>query len=44
MIDYLEKNQLPRDTKQALTIATKAHSYCVLDGILYFISGKKRKY
>ena len=40
MIDYLEKKQLPGDTKQA---AAKAHSYCVLDGILYLINGKKRK-
>ena len=43
MIDYLEKKQLPGDTKQAQVIATKAHSYCVLDGILYLINGKKRK-
>ena len=43
MIDYLEKKQLPGDTKQAQIIAAKAHSYCVLDGILYLINGKKRK-
>jgi len=43
IIDYLEKNQLPSDTKQSRVIAAKAHSYCVVDGILYLINGKKRK-
>ena len=43
MINYLEKNQLPQGIKQDRVIAAKAPSYCVLDGILYFINGKKRK-
>jgi len=43
IIDYLEKNQLPSDTEQSRVIAAKAHSYCIVDGILYLISGKKRK-
>ena len=43
MFDYLEKNHLPRDTKQARVISAKAPSYSVLDGTLYFINGKKRK-
>jgi len=42
IMDYLEKNQLPKDTKQAQIIAAKAHSYCILDGI-HLISGKRRK-
>ena len=32
------------NTKQSCVIATKAHSYFVVDGILYLINGKKRKY
>jgi len=42
IIDYLEKNQLPSNTKQSRVIAAKAHSYCFVDGILYPINGKRR--
>ena len=43
IMDYLEKNQLPSNTKQSHVIAAKAHSYCVVDGIFYLINGKKAK-
>jgi len=43
IIDYLEKNQLQSNIKQSRVIAVKAHSYCVVDGILYLINEKKEK-
>ena len=43
IIGYLEKNQLLSNAKQSRVTAVKAHSYCVVDGILYPINGKRRK-
>ena len=44
LIDYLQKGTLPQDKKQARTIAAKAPNYCIVNGVLYFINNKRRKW
>jgi len=42
MMSYLEKCQLPSDTKQAHIVAANSYSCCILhvDGILHLINRK----
>ena len=43
MLEYLESDVLPEDQKAAGSIVAQAPSYCVLDGVLYFIDGRRGK-
>ena len=43
LIDYLQRGKLPKDPKQSEIVVAKAPSYCVMNDILYFINGKRRK-
>ena len=41
MLEYLRTNVLPEDQKEARSIVAQAPSFCVLDGVLYFIDGRQ---
>ena len=41
MLEYLRTNILPEDQKEARSIVAQAPSFCVLDGVLYFIDGRR---
>ena len=41
MLEYLRTNVPPEDQKEACSIVAQAPSFCVLDGVLYFIDGRQ---
>jgi len=40
MSDYLQADVLPEDQREARSIVAQAPSFCVMDGVLYFIDGR----
>jgi len=41
MLDYVQVNVLPEDQKEACCVVAQAPSFCILNGVLYFIYSRR---